>query len=77
MNFSIYIDDSLYNELKESAENMNITRNSIIKSALVDWLERHRQSRWRKTIMECRVGDDFPDVEELRKELLPPREIEL
>lgn len=71
------IDDNLYNALQEYAKNMQLTRSSIMKSALVDWLARHKQFRWYNTLMECQVGDDFPDVTELRKELLLPGEIKL
>ncbi len=77
MNFSVYMDDELYSQLKESSEELHMTRNSIIKTAFTEWLDHYQQSRWKKLVLQCRVGEDFPDVEKLRSELLPRREIEL
>jgi hypothetical protein len=64
MNFSIYLDEDLHNELPHSAQDMKMTRNGIKKSG------------WPAGIFDFKIKD-FPDINELRAGLKFPLNIDI
>lgn len=76
MNFNIYINDQLYQELEGYRQSSSKSRNSIVTEALTEWINHHKQAKWPKDLF-CFNNDTtglYPDTEELRKDLLEPKE---
>ena len=77
MNFNIYIHDQLYKELETYRQSLGKTRNSLVKEALTEWLQKHRERKvWPEGLFKFdkSVIGKFPDVKELRKNLNEPDE---
>jgi len=72
MNINIYIEDKLAEQLSKYAERFHRKKNSIVREAIRDWLTRHTERKWSNTILQFDGIKEFPDVKELRKDLLEP-----
>ena len=70
MNINVYIEDQLANQLSQYAEKFHKKRNSIVREAIRDWLTKHTQSQWPRSIIEFEGIQDFPDIKELRKDII-------
>ncbi len=77
MNFNIYIEDSLGNQLEESVKASGKSRNEIIKEAIQLWLERQKKSQWPQSILDWQGVSDSINFESYRDELLPPCESDM
>ena len=76
MNFNIYINDQLYQELEHCKLSLNKSRNSIVTEALIEWINHHKQSSWPKNFFKFNEikNNTYPDITELRTGLLDPKE---
>ncbi|OZG31641.1 hypothetical protein [Rickettsia endosymbiont of Culicoides newsteadi] len=76
MNFNIYINDHLYNELEQQRQLSGRSRNSIINEALTDWINSHKQTKWSEGIFsfDKDTRDLYPDTKELRQSILEPKD---
>ena len=73
MNINIYIEDKLAEQLSKYANKFHRKRNSIVREAIRDWLSKHTEQKWPNSILRFNGIREFPDVKELRKDLLEPR----
>ncbi len=67
MNINIYIEDQLARQLSTFSQKLHRKRNSIVREAIREWLEKHTSTKWPKSILEFKGIKDFPDISELRK----------
>ncbi|MDA9163668.1 ribbon-helix-helix domain-containing protein [Rickettsiaceae bacterium] len=67
MNINIYIEDQLARQLSTFSQKFHRKRNSIVREAIREWLEKHTSTKWPKSILEFEGIKDFPDISELRK----------
>ncbi len=77
MNVSIYIENSLDRQLRESANALHKTRNAIIREAIQEWLEHHHKvHEWPVCILNFKgiKGVKTPRFESLRRELTEPKD---
>jgi predicted transcriptional regulator len=70
MNINIYIEDQIAQQLSTYAKKLHIKRNFIVREAIKDWLKKHSDTKWPKSILEFEGIKDFPDTKELRKNLV-------
>lgn len=70
MNINIYIEDQLAIQLSQYAKKFHKKRNSIVREAIKDWLKKHEQSQWSKSVMQFKGICDFPDISEIRKDMI-------
>lgn len=77
MNFNIYINDQLYRELENSKELLGKSRNSIVREALVEWVSRHKQTKWPKNFFKFDdvLRELYPDAKELREGIIEPKKL--
>lgn len=76
MNFNIYVNDQLYQELESYRQSLGKSRNSVVTEALMEWINHHKQKKWPRDFFkftETTIGL-YPDAKELRKGLLEPKE---
>lgn len=74
MNLNIYLEDSLGQQLTSCAKKLHRKKNTIIREALKEWINRHTKKSWPKSIMDFKGAKEFPTIEELRSGLTPPTE---
>ena len=74
MNFNIYLEDELGNNLVTIAEKLGKTRNSIIREALKDYIDKQMSEQWPETILVFKGIDEGIDFESYRQDLLPPND---
>jgi len=77
MNFNIYIKDDLAKELTVIMEKYNKTRNSIIREAIEDYVEKKKKSQWSSYIRNfkgIKGIEDWEGFEADRGNLKEPRE---
>jgi len=70
MNMTVYIEDQLATQLSKHAEKLHRKRNSIVREAIKDWLNKNAQQKWSNTVLKFKGIEDFPDVDELRKSVV-------
>lgn len=77
MNCNVYFNQELYKKLERYRKAHHKSRNSIITTALTEWLNTHKDKGWPKSFFEFPAGTKglYPDVSELRKDLVPPKEV--
>jgi predicted transcriptional regulator len=68
MNFNIYIDDQLGNELSIYAQKLGVTRNKVIREALTSYMA-NTSKQWPDEVAKFKGLKDFPAFEESRHEL--------
>ncbi len=73
MNINIYIEDDLGSALNTYSKATHRKRNSIIREAIKEWITRHVQKKWSKDFKDFKGIEDFPTIEELRKNLIEPK----
>jgi len=67
---TVYIEDQLATQLSKHAEKLHRKRNSIVREAIKDWLNKNAQQKWSNTVLKFKGIEDFPDVDELRKSVV-------
>ena len=72
MNINVYIEDPLAEKITQAADAFGISRNSIIREALKDWLLHHKANKWPQSVQEFKGNQSFPSFESHRSELTPP-----
>lgn len=72
MNFNIYLDDETGKRLIELAESEGESRNSLIRKAVKNLLDRPGRPKWPESILRHQGFPDFPDIGSHADELLPP-----
>lgn len=75
MNMSIYLPKQLESKLSLISQQLHISKNSIVREALEDWMVRHSPpSKWRPHFFDFEPIKESPNFESYREELLPPKE---
>jgi len=69
MNLNIYIEDHLAKQLSLQAEKLHRKKNSIIREALAEWLNKHNSKDWPRSVIEFQGIKDWDDIKVLRKSL--------
>lgn len=77
MNISVYIPDNLKDELESYVTHKGINKNAAIRKAIELLLKQEKQSAWGDWINHITPNEELPSVEDLRKDLLPPKEVSL
>lgn len=77
MDFNVYIEDLLDDQLEESVKASGKSRNEIIREAIQLWLEKQKKSQWPQSILDWQGVSDSINFESYRDELLPPSESEI
>ena len=75
MPVSIHLDDQTLKELDSVAKDSGLSRSSIIKDAVRQWLERRGRSDW-NDLLQTLAGsmEDFDGFESNRDDLLDPND---
>lgn len=74
MNFSIYLDDAMGQQLNELAQETGQSRNALIRQAISLWLEQQNKPKWPKAVLSFEGVKDMPAFESYRSELGVPNE---
>lgn len=75
MNLSIYLPQKLASELSLIAEQQQLSKNAIVKEALVEWISQHYpRSSWPLHFFDFEPVKETPDFSIYRKELSDPKE---
>lgn len=74
MNLNIYLEDSLATSLSSYSKRTGESRNSIIRSAIKEWLSHHDEKKWSKSILKFKGHKKAIAFESLREDLLPPKD---
>lgn len=74
MNFNIYLDDQLGEQLIEATKDTHKSRNALIREAIALWLKHNKNTTWSETINNFEGIEDFPAFESHRDQLPPPKE---
>lgn len=72
MNFSIYISDEMEKKLDSVASNFGKKRNAVIREALEEWIARHDNSGWPKSVLDYKGTQNSIDFESYRNEMKEP-----
>jgi predicted transcriptional regulator len=72
VNFNVYIDKHIGEQLEQLAKDRGTTRNALIREALARFLERRAQREWPKVVREFKGLKDAPRFENGRDALRPP-----
>lgn len=67
MNINVYMEDLLARQLSECSRKLHRKKNSIIREAVKDWLKKHANTNWPKSVVAFEGIEDFPTVDDLRK----------
>ena len=74
MNFNIYLDDQLGEQLVAATKDTHKSRNAVIREAIALWLKHNRNTQWPDSINTYEGIKDFPAFESHREHLKPPKE---
>lgn len=74
MNISVYLPDSLKNRFDSYVKNKGLTTNAAIRKAVELLLTQEKKSTWGDWINHIEPDAEFPSVDDLRKDLIPPKE---
>lgn len=74
MNISVYLPDKLKSRLDSYAKSKGLTTNAAIRSAVELLLNQEKKAKWGDWINHIEPDTEFPSVEELRKDLISPKE---
>ncbi|MGI0482899.1 hypothetical protein ACN4EE_19205 [Geminocystis sp. CENA526] len=72
MNFNIYLEEELGNNLMMLAEKLGKTRNSIVSEAICEYINKQKRLQWSSTILNFTGIDDGIEFKSYRDDLLPP-----
>lgn len=72
MNFNLYLDDETGRRLTELAEREGESRNSLIRKAVNNLLDRPARPSWPDSILNHEGFSGFPELSRGPDELLPP-----
>jgi metal-responsive CopG/Arc/MetJ family transcriptional regulator len=72
MNFNIYIEDELVENLEYIAQKQGKTRNALIREAVRNYISNQKSYKWSEIIMSFQGVDEGITFESYRDELLPP-----
>jgi hypothetical protein len=79
MNCNLYINDDLFASLENYRKAHNQSRNSVITTAIKTWLEseENKEKDWPESFFDFpeELKGIYPDISELRKDILPLKEI--
>ncbi|NRB11319.1 MAG: hypothetical protein HRU35_06905 [Rickettsiaceae bacterium] len=70
MNMNIYLEDQLAKKLVTFAEKLHRKKNAIVREAIKDWIDKHSRQKWPDSVLQFKGIEDFPDIEELRKDVV-------
>lgn len=75
MNINVYLEDELGEEVNQAVEETNRSRNSIIREAVREWLDRRKKAEWPSWVrnFEPLGGEDLRAAEELAERLTESR----
>ena len=74
MNISVYLPDRLKKSLDAYVKTEGISQNAGIRKAVELLLEQEGKKKWGNWLEELEPDPEFPDVNDLRKDLIPPTE---
>ena len=77
MNFNVYVEDWIGQQLEQSVQATGKSRNAIIREAIQLWLDQQKKSQWPSEILDFMGVEDAIVFESYRDELTPPNEQEL
>lgn len=77
MNISVYLPDKLKTELDNYVQEKHTNKNAVIREALELLLKQEKKRTWGDWINHIEPDDQLPTIETLRKDLVPPKEVEL
>ncbi len=69
MNFNIYLDDKIGQQLNHAAKQQGKSRNALVRQAVSDWLKRHGKSRWPDEVLAFKGLAAMPEFETSRRRL--------
>ena len=73
MPVSIHLDDATLRELDSTAKDFGLSRSSIVKDAVRQWLKRNRRSNWENLLQDLAGSlEGFDGFESNRDDLLEP-----
>jgi len=72
MNFNIYLEDELGNDLIVIAEKLGKTRNSLVREAISEFIKKQYSLEWSSTIQDFTGVDDGIEFESYRNDLQLP-----
>jgi hypothetical protein len=72
MNFNIYLDDETGKRLIALAEREGESRNSLIRKAVKNLLDRPERPTWPESVLRHEGFPDFPEIGSKASELLAP-----
>lgn len=75
MNISLYLPDNLKDELDAYVKDKGINKNSAIRQAIELMLDQEKKRNWGDWINHIEPNNEFPSVENLRKDLSQPGEV--
>lgn len=74
MNFNIYIDAKMGDDIVSLSSLLDKSKNAIIREALADWITKHHLKKWPQRIQQFTGIEDFTGFEESRSELTEPKD---
>ena len=74
MNFNIYIEDKLGEQLQKATEVTGKSKNALIREALNEWFMRHPMIKWPDEILQQEGVEGFTSFESSRDKFQPPKE---
>ncbi|WOK09367.1 MAG: ribbon-helix-helix domain-containing protein [Imperialibacter sp.] len=74
MNISVYLPDNLKSRFDSYVKNKGLTTNAAIRKAVELLLNQEKKSKWGDWINHIEPDTEFPSVDDLRKDLIPPKE---
>lgn len=69
MNFHVYLDDKLGQEVQMLCQTTRKKRNAIIREALQMYIQAQKKAAWPNSILSFKGISKFPPFESYRKEL--------
>ncbi|ROI01290.1 ribbon-helix-helix protein, CopG family [Microcystis aeruginosa FACHB-524] len=77
MNFNLYLEDELSQQLQALSNSTGKSQNALIREAIQLLITTKEQSQWSSTILNFQGISDAIVFEAYREELSPPREDEV
>lgn len=76
MNFNVYVEDRLAQEIERFAQEQGKKRNAIVREALELWIAQHKTVSWPEVVLNYEGEEDSEGItfEAYRDELLVPVE---
>ncbi len=74
MNISVYLPNHLKRRFDVYIRNNGITQNAAIRKAIELLLKNDSNKKWGDWVNQLEPDAGFPDIEEIRRDLKPPKE---